>query len=306
MQMSSSRAEEAFERLRKLNERENPNETSGNRAWDYLVLAPHVDGDKGLLDALKSQALQFFDHGPISGLELGDNKMPEDTLSDRPWLRRGMEKYRQAFFHASDACHPDEIGRRHTWIKLARPRIAALRQAFVANDSRVRLGFEKGEGGQLRPIDDPPDVAANGRPWLKEATIRGGASFFSGRKDGAPVATRFPLSPDLTCIIGGSMTGKSAFLDGLRVHIRARPPDNEWVRAQVEARGRIVFAGSPTVDLDCRGGDPTAPALERWPARFFAQTELQRLFQENAAVEGILARLIPSEIEEIDTRAAPN
>ena len=229
LQMSSSRAEEAFERLRKLHERENPNETSGNRAWDYLILAPHVDGDKGLLDALKSQALQYFDHGPISGLELGDNKMPEDTLSKRPWLREAMEKYRQAFFHASDACELDKIGRRHTWIKLARPRIAALRQAFVANDSRVRLGFEKGEDGQLRPIDNPPDVAANGRPWLREATIRGGASFFGGRKDNAPVKTRFPLSPDLTCIIGGSMTGKSAFLDGLRVHIRARPPDDESV-----------------------------------------------------------------------------
>ena len=304
LQMSTSRAEEAFDRLREFCERENRNETDGNRAWDYLVLAPHVDGGKGLLDALKSQVLQFFDHGSISGLELGDNKTPEDALRDRPWLREGMETYRQAFFHASDACDPDEIGRRHTWVKLARPRIAALRQAFVANDSRVRLGFEKGGDGKLRPIDDPPDVAANGRPWLREATIRGVASFFGGRKDGAPVETRFPLSPDLTCIIGGSMTGKSAFLDGLRVHIRARPPDDEWVRAQVEARGRKVFAGSPTVDLDCRGGDPTAPALERWPARFFAQTELQRLFQENAAVEGILARLIPSEIEEIDARGA--
>ena len=304
LQMSTSRAEEAFDRLREFCERENRNETGGNRAWDYLVLAPHVDGGKGLLDALKSQVLQFFDHGSISGLELADNKIPEDALRGRPWLREGMETYRQAFFHASDACDPDEIGRRHTWIKLARPRIAALRQAFVANDSRVRLGFEKGEDGQLRSIGDPPDVTANDRSWLREATIRGGASFF-GREDGAPVETRFPLSPDLTCIIGGSMTGKSAFLDGLRVHIGARLPDDESVRVQVEARGREVFlAGSPTVDLDCPGRDPTASALERWPARFFAQNELQRLVRENAAVEGILARLIPSEIEEIDARGA--
>ena len=305
LQMSTSRAEEAFDRLREFCARENRNETDGNRAWRYLVLAPHADGGKGLLDALKSQVLQFFDHGSISGLELGDDKTPEDTLRDRPWLREGMETYRQAFFHASDACDPDEIGRRHTWIKLARPRIAALRQAFVANDSRVRLGFEKGEGGQLRPIDDPPDVAANGRPWLREATIRGGASFFGGRKDGAPVETRFPLSPDLTCIIGGSMTGKSAFLDGLRVHIGAPPPHDESVRGQVEARGRDVFAvGSPSIELDCPGQDRVAPPRERWPARFFAQNELQRLAQENAAVEGILARLVPSEIDEIDARGA--
>ena len=86
------------------------------------------------------------------------------------------------------------------------------------------------------------------------------------------------------------------------MHVDARLPDDEAVRANVAARGQIFGAGAPDIALDCPGRDPTAPPLERWPARFFAQNELQRLSQEGGAVEDILARLVPSEIEGIERR----
>ena len=303
LRISGKRADEAFDRLRKFRERECFADGSGSRAWDSLVLAPHIDADNGLLGAQHAQVLQLFDHGTIAGLELGDGKMPEETLRNRSWLRDGMETHRQAFFHASDAYRPDDSGRRHSWFKLASPRIEALRQAFVASDSRRRIGFEKDADGALRPIGDPPDINSGERPWLREATVRGGASFFGGQEDGEPRRTRFRFSPDLTCIIGGSMTGKSTLLDGLRLHVGAALPADGSVRGQVETRGREVFAsGSPEVTLDCPGRDRTAPPLERWPARFFAQNELQRLSQEGAAVGDILARLVPSEIEGIVER----
>ena len=299
LQISAKRADEAFDELENFRERERP----GGGDWNSLVLAPHIDADKGLLGAQKAQVLQLFDHGAIAGLELGDDKLPEETLQKHPWLREGMETHRQAFFHASDAYRLGDVGRRHTWIKLASPRIEALRQAFVAGDSRVRIGFEKGGDRALREIGDPPDITYGNRPWLREVTVRGGASFFGGREDGGPRSTRFRLSPDLTCIVGGSMTGKSTLLDGLRLHVGAPLPVDESVRRQVESRGREVFAaGSPEVTLDCPGQDPTAPPRDRWPAQFFAQNELQRLSQEGAAVEDILARLIPSEVQGIGER----
>ena len=99
------------------------------------------------------------------------------------------------------------------------------------------------------------------------------------------------------------MTGKSTFLDGLRVHVGAPLPNDKSIRDQVEIRGRDIFgAGSPVVELDCPGSDPTAPPHERWPAQFFAQNELQRLSIEASAVEDILARLVPSEARGIDER----
>ena len=232
LQVVNKRPEEAFDGLQKFQRQECP-EGDG----DYLVLAPHIDADKGLLGAQKAQVLAMFDHEKIAALELSDEKLPEDTLKDRSWLWEGMESHRQAFFHASDAYGLEDIGQRHTWIKLASPRIEALRQAFVARDSRVRLGFDRGEDGALRPIANPPDVILKERPWLREVEVGGDASFFGGSDgEGKTRQTRFQFSPDLTCIIGGSMTGKSTLLDGLRVHAGAPLPDHEVVRANVKAR----------------------------------------------------------------------
>ena len=131
------------------------------------MLAPHLDNDKGLLGAQKAQVLQFFQHNEVAALELGDHKLPVDTINNRSWLPEGMAEHRQAFLHGSDAYAIEEIGWRHTWIKLASPRIEGLRQAFVASDSRVRIGYRREANGDFKEISDPPDVTMNQRPWVE-------------------------------------------------------------------------------------------------------------------------------------------
>ena len=304
LQLSNRNAEEAFRDLREFRRRESPKVQDGGRQWSYIVLAPHIENEKGLLGAQKAQVLELFQHGEVAGLELGDEKLPEDTVKDRAWLRKGMAEHRQAFFHGSDAYLVDDIGKRYTWLKLASPRIEALRQAFIAHDSRMRIAYERQADGSLSEIPDPPDVTVSRRPWLKSVTIAGGASFFRADDDRGESECRFDLSPDLTCIIGGSMTGKSTFLDGLRVHVEAPMPPDDGLKGQVEARGKDGFlAGSPAITLDCPGGDSTAPHHTRWPAVFHAQNELQRLAQEPEAVEDILERLAaPEETRNIRAR----
>ena len=270
--------------------------------WAYIALAPHFQRTHGVLHGMRSELLERFPCRLLAGYELGDDKLPQEVETRKKpgrFLLPFMEAHRQAFFHASDAYSIDQLGQRYTWLKLASPRIEALRQAFIASDSRIRIGFERGEDGVLRPIGDTPDVTLNRRPWLKEVEVRGPASFFGGGDGG----TCIRFSPDLTCIIGGSMTGKSTLLDGLRVHVEAPPPNDASIRGQVEGRGRNVFgAGSPEVRLDCPGSNPTVTDFERWPAQFFAQSELQRLSLEVSAVEKILARLVPSEAQGIEER----
>ena len=302
LQISSKSADEAFAQMREFHRRE-PGKPDGADGWHYMVLAPHADSPKGLLGAQKAQVLANFEHGEVAGLELGDKKMPTDTVKNRLWLSSGMTKHRQAFFHGSDAYSIDEIGRHYTWVKLATPRIEGLRQAFIADDSRIRIAYNRDADGKLTEIPDPPDVTVHDRAWLKSVVITGGASFF-GTDRSNESASRFDLSPDLTCIIGGSMTGKSTFLDGLRVHVDAEMPTNDRLSRQVKARGQNGFlAGSPAVELECPGQDPTAPAHTRWPAVFYTQNELQRIAQEPGAVEGILARLAPpSEFRSIEKR----
>lgn len=303
LKMSNKRAEEAFNDLRDFRRREGcPVTQDGSFQWGYIVLAPHIDDSKGLLGAQKAQVLQLFQHDEVAGLELGDHKLPDDTVENRQWLRDGMDRHRQAFFHGSDAYVVEEIGRRHTWLKLASPRIEALRQAFIASESRIRIGYEGCADGVMSEIPDPPDVTMNKRPWLKSVTVSGKASFFgTGGED--EQGSQFDFSPDLTCIIGGSMTGKSTLLDGLRVHIDAPLPQDNSVRKQVEARGKDRFlSGSADVVLDCPARDPTATPHEQWPAVFYAQSELQRLAQNPEAVEDILAKLVASETQCIKAR----
>ena len=298
LQLSSKSAEEAFRELRDFHAEANKDRDATQ--WNYVTLAPHIDNDKGLLGAQKAQVLQRFEHRAVAGLELGDDRLAADAEKDRPWLRDGMSRYRQAFFHASDAYVVDDVGRRCTWFKLARPRIESLRQAFIASDSRIRIAYARNADGSLCAIPDPPDVTVNERPWLKSVTVTGSASFLGGPPG---QESRFELSPDLTCIIGGSMTGKSTLLDGLRVHVGARLPPDEGIAKDVQARGRDRFlGGSPKVTLECPGRDPTAPPHEQWPAVFFAQNELQRLAQDPDAIQNILARLLAAETDGIRDR----
>ena len=294
LQISSKSADEVFRELREFHGKESPLDGDGQPQWSYISLAPHIDTDKGLLGELNAQVLKNFPHSEVTGLELGDDKLPEDTMKKRDWLADGMAANHLAFFHGSDAYTVEEIGKRHTWLKLASPRIEALRQAFIASDSRIRIGYERNANDALAEIANPPDVTVNQRPWLKSVTVSGGASFFDAGKE--IQSTRFELNPDLTCIIGGSMTGKSTFLDGLRLYIGATLPHDDDLRKQVEARGRERFlGGSPEVALDCPGRDPTATDRKRWPAVFFGQNELQQLTKDEEAVEGLLAGLVPSE-----------
>ncbi len=302
LRMSNKSAEEAFRDLQEFHLRECPKTRDGDFEWSYIKLAPHIDSDKGLLEAQKAQVLELFRHDEVAALELGDHKLPEDTIENREWLREGMAAHRQAFLHGTDAYTVDDIGKRHTWVKLASPRIEALRQAFIASDSRVRIGFRREENGELKEIPNPPDVTLNKRPWLKSVTVSGKASFFGASDDGEQ-GSRFHFSPDLTCVIGGSMTGKSTLLDGLRVYVAAPLPHDNNVRLQVEERGKNRFlSGSAQVALDCPGRDPTAPLGEQWPAVFYTQTELQRLAQNSEAVEDVLARLVASETQGIMDR----
>ena len=297
LQLSSNSPADAFHELRRFHKKSQQGCGPFFR-WDYLILAPHIDDKKGLLGAQKSQVLREFKHDAIAGLELGDNKLPADTTRNRTWLENGMKAHRQAFFHSSDAYSTDTIGSRYTWLKLAKPRIESLRQAFIASDSRLRLGLQKTESGDIKMVRDPATSHSTKRPWLKSVTLRGIESFFHRRSLEEHTGVTFALSPDLTCIIGGSMTGKSTLLDGLRVHTQAPLPSDEFIRQQVETRGRDRFANSiADIEFDCPDQHPALPLHRRWPAQFFAQNELQRLTQDNIAIQEILTRIEVRETE---------
>ena len=297
LKMSGLNAKEALKCLKDVH-KEDHARTSGP-CWNYLVLAPHAESRKGLFGALKAQVLEKFPDDEITGIELKRNGLPEDIRKGKEeWLQDSMAEHNQWFFHGSDAYSVEDIGSRYTWIKVASPRITALRQAFIAGQSRITIGYERGIDGTLSEIPRTPDALADKRPWLRSVTVSGEASFFGSDNHGAEY-TRFDFSPDLTCIIGGSMTGKSTLLDGLRVYTGAQLPQDQDSQKQVEARYKCCFrAGSPKVELDCPSSDATAPPREQWPAIFYTQSELQQL-AGNSNIMEILSQLAVSEKKRI-------
>lgn len=305
LQLAAQTTREAFSTL--LNMRR---DSAG--AWDWLCIAPHAfSSDRGLFGQLKSQMLEHFPHEHLAALELADSHLPDEAHEGRePWLRDGMDRYHHAFIHASDACtlNPDptstalgELGSRTTFVKMASPRIEALRQAFLAADSRVRITFGRDGAGGLIPVAGPAPLAED-RPWLRSITVTGGTSFFGGQANGGSRSVEFRLNPDLTCIIGGRMSGKSTLLDGARIHFGFPPPEDPQVRSEVEGRARSRFlSGGPEVAEDiCGPNAPTDPVPVRWPAIFFTQRELQHATRDQPGLRRLLYQLAPTQTAELD------
>lgn len=291
---STLSAVEVFEKLDGIVQRE-----AGD--WGWICLAPHVFSDKGLFQEMRAQIISDFPVERISAFELGDNQTPEDGWKNRPWLKQGMAERRHVFYHASDAyiLDPDpesvelfELGSRSTMLKLAEPRIEALRQAFLAGESRLRLAFGRNPQADFVALEDLPSSTGTNHPWLRSVTVRGGTSFFGGI-DAASNAVEqvFRLSPGLTCLIGGRMAGKSTFLDGLRVHQKALLPREKATADDVRGRASERFlSGGAQIEVLFGG---TAAAEGNWPAQFFTQRELQAAVEDQEGLRQILYNLAP-------------
>ena len=122
---------------------------------------------------------------------------------------------------------------------------------------------------------------------IRQTLLQGGTSFLRGQT--------FRLSPDLTCIIGGSMTGKSTLLDGLRLTFggeQAMPDRATTVGRDALARARDRFlSGGTLVEMESPAGDLARPVAERFAPRFFSQGELEVPGQRR---RGYRASAVPS------------
>jgi len=267
---------------------------------NYLVIAAHPLQPSGLLSR-PGPHITDLAGGHIHAAELRRDKTLEEDLAAAGKLRHAFEKGRIALYHSSDAITladpgtaPAEraLGHRFALLKLASPTLEALRQAFLGRDSRLRIPYVRDAAGQFvldpgRPLPVPHGSEA--RPWIRKINVQGGTSFLRGQN--------FRLSPDLTCIIGGSMTGKSTLLDGLRLIFggeRAMPDRTTTVGRDALARARDGFlSGGTLVELESPAGDLARPVAERFAPRFFSQGELKSLANDDDGIEHLLFHLVP-------------
>ncbi|WP_037450509.1 TrlF family AAA-like ATPase [Sinorhizobium fredii] len=222
-----------------------------------LVILPHSQSNSGI-----------FDDSKIAGwLQQREFTNPQLLAVEVPKSPSRMNPAWQSLLGSTDDCHvgwkrsrpicclmssdaktlkadaktSNAIGSKYTWIKMSKPSIEALRQAFLDHDSRIRRG------------DDFPDRPELGHthPSIMSIKVRGAK--FLADKD-------LHFSRNLTTLIGGRGTGKSTLVEYLRLALQQEAEIATDTKSQVykdflNVRDTLGLSGSSIEVIYDKGPD---------------------------------------------------
>jgi energy-coupling factor transporter ATP-binding protein EcfA2 len=159
------------------------------------AIPAHIDGPKGLLNGITKTNHEI--ESWLNKIEAAEfvNLFFLDTVN--PELSKASKHL--AKLQGSDAHECSRLGKRFSWIKMSRPSIDGLKLALHDHDFCVD-----------NSTDDPnstPDV------FLKSLTIS--QMLHCGRIPGQPAV--FNLHPLFNAVIGGRGSGKSTFIESVRL-----------------------------------------------------------------------------------------
>lgn len=173
---------------------------------DKYIIFPNVTGE-GEYSLLRNGQMGKYIEMPCVGgyIDGALSKLKPGRKSILEGFDKAWGNKRIACFQTSDNRHEDhrDLGTSTTWVKWATPTAEALRQACLAQESRV---------SQETPL----------LPALVIATISVSNSLFLGPID-------LELNPQYNALIGGRGTGKSTILEYLRWALCDQPPGIEDV-----------------------------------------------------------------------------
>jgi len=172
-----------------------------------IVIAAHADQNDGLLN--DSRHIEDYKNKKLMALEVTANPPAQKVLDivegrNHAWARQDCHP---AYVMSSDAKSlgqdaqgqpaANSLGYRHTWLKMSKPSIESLRQAFLDPLSRIQL-----LGGR------PSEALVH--PRITKVSVRG-AKFLEDQE--------VLFSEGLNCVIGGRGSGKSSLLEYVRFAI---------------------------------------------------------------------------------------
>lgn len=183
-----------------------------------LAIAAHIDRDRGVLkNQAADQVRRILMTPELAALEI-------TSRETQALIERKLDRERTCAFVQNSDVYPaggdshvlSAIGRRRTWIKASRPDLIGLSHAFKDPGLRVRL-------------DEPGAPAYS---WVKRIEVRGG--FLDGQA--------FEFSPDLTCLLGGTGTGKSLALELVRFVLDDQTDASSFAKVREEVDRRLAAA----------------------------------------------------------------
>lgn len=221
-----------------------------------IVIAAHAFSDSGICDKNSSFKKDYIENHDLLAVEVPSFPLSDHAKSilidnrDPNW-KRGNDIPSPAAILSSDAKalgndipQANQLGYRTTRIKMSKPSIESLRQAFIDHPSRIHLSPEP----PPHPATWISSIAIIGNKFLSDLTIE--------------------LNPCLTCIIGGRGSGKSLLVESLRLALRGeqqRPiglkgklQENEEeqnqitrVKSSFNQTGRITAIVTTQGQVDC-------------------------------------------------------
>jgi type III restriction enzyme len=168
---------------------------------DRYIVFPNVTNEGQFSIFRIGLAGKYAEMPCVGGYVDGSESRLEDGIRNRiAGKDRAWGNKRIACFQTSDNRQADhaDLGQHATWIKWATPTAEALRQACLAQESRVSL--------------EPPQI-----PAVRVASISVSNSSFLGPVD-------LEINPQYSALIGGRGTGKSTILEYLRWALCDQPP----------------------------------------------------------------------------------
>ncbi len=274
-----------------------------------IVIAAHADQTDGVMTHSRNIAdYQLLNLMAVEVTANPPNQKYLDILEgrDKHWSR--MER-QPAYVMSSDAKSlksdaagnplPNSIGYRHTWLKMSKPSIEAMRQAFLDPSSRVKVLGDRPSDSQTHPRIC--SVSVRGAKFLDDQDVI--------------------FSENLNCVIGGRGSGKSSLLEYLRFAFglddaSTEGKDTSLVRkrelllnsitnqgAEIHVTFQVEGGVSDTLiyipsnpigqqrKLEGRQVDDLPTVLKQLQAQFFSQGELSRM-TGNGAGQGQVLSLI--------------
>ena len=279
---------------------------------DALVLGAHVNGPKGILQALGGQErLGVLGNPNLAGVEVDPTADVDESWLDGSKSEIGR---RVSQVWASDAHSLEEMGRRFTWMKMTCPDMEGLRLALLDGPGSLRRATR----------EDPGDPnATRGESMIESVRVAG------ARYVGRPEPVTFRFNPWLNAIIGGRGTGKSTLVDFCRKtlrreadldasgargeegslrqlferRVRVPPPGGEGLLTE-DTRVEVVYRKHGERFALCWSRDGSDPAIcrmdgdartpeegsvsERFPVRIYSQKQLFALAQDPNALLAIV------------------
>lgn len=204
---------------------------------EYLVIAPHALGDNGIAsERVQTTSLRWkaLHHDRLNAVDIGDpTTAPGDKSGWNARFRaRSLDHFpclrTLAFVSTSDAYELDRLGSRYTWIRMSKPSLEGLRQAFLDYEARIICDWDDRFPGK--------DPNAPAHSWLSALQLQGIAN---SEED-----LEVHFDPHLNVVIGGRGSGKSTVVAALREiygEVAALPP---VIRSEAERFTQEVFASA--------------------------------------------------------------